>query len=269
MKYFKDRCVLVTGGSSGIGLAAARILRGAGAHLVLVARDEEKLQRARGELQAMAGGGELHVLSLDISDREAVEAAMASPPGDRPVDVLVNNAGVVMPGHFLELPQEEFDRMMAVNYMGAVHMTRAVLPSMISRGRGDVSFVSSLAGLMGIFGYTAYSASKFAVRGFAEALRCEMRPRGIRVTVCYPPDTDTPQLAFEDPYKPAETRAIAGNARAMSAGDVAEALLRGIARGCFHIVPGSSARFADVMYRLFPGMVRSLFDRDVSKARAG
>jgi len=268
MEYFKDKCVLLTGGSSGIGLAAARILRNSGAQLILVARDEDKLAQAQAELAGIeAADSGIFTLSLDVSDGEAVERAAADLPGAKPVDVLINNAGVVLPGHFLELPAAEFDRQMQINYMGAVSLTRVILPAMVERGSGDVCFVSSLAGLMGIFGYTAYSASKFALRGFAEALRCEMKPCGVRVTVCYPPDTDTPQLAYEDPFKPDETRAIAGNAKALSAEAVAQKLLQGIAAGRFHIVPGGSARFADVMYRLFPGMVRGMFDSDVRKAR--
>jgi 3-dehydrosphinganine reductase len=267
MEFYRDKCVLITGGSSGIGLAMARALRSSGAHLVLVARDEGKLEAARQTLLKTEASGEVHTTSVDVSDEEAVKALAADVPGGRPVDVLVCNAGVVMPGHFLELPQEQFDAMMSINFLGAVYLCRAFLPAMVERGSGDIHLVSSLAGLMGVFGYTAYSASKFALRGFAEVLRCEMKPRGIRVTASYPPDTDTPQLAFEDQYKPDETRAIAGNAKKLTADVVANAILQGIAAGRFHIVPGGSAKFADVMGRWFPGMVRGMFDSDVKKVQ--
>jgi 3-dehydrosphinganine reductase len=268
MEYFQKKTVLVTGGSSGIGLATARLLRSHGAHLVLVARDAQKLARTKDDLARIpAPDAGLDTVSVDIGDEAAVKQALATPPGGRPIDVLINNAGVTMPGHFLELPQAKFEELMRTNYFGPVHVTRTVLPAMLERGKGDVAFVCSLAGLMGIFGYTAYSASKFALRGFAEALRYEMKPKGIRVTICYPPDTDTPQLAFEDPYKPAETRAIAGNAKALSADVVAATLLEGIAAGRFHIVPGASARFVDSMGRHFPGMVRWMLDGDVRKAQ--
>ena len=268
MEYFQKKTVLLTGGSSGIGLATARLLRSHGAHLILVARDAQKLARTKDDLSKIpASGAGLDTVSVDIGDEAAVKQALASPPGGRPIDVLINNAGVTMPGHFLELPQAKFEELMRTNYFGPVYVTRTVLPAMVERGKGDVAFVCSLAGLMGIFGYTAYSASKFALRGFAEALRYEMKPKGIRVTVCYPPDTDTPQLAFEDPYKPAETRAIAGNAKALSADVVAATLLQGIVAGRFHIVPGASARFADSMSRHFPAMVRWMLDGDVKKAQ--
>ncbi len=269
MDYFKNKCVLITGGSSGIGLATAKLLRKVGANLVLMARNEERLQQAQSELEKIySPGSEVRSIALDVSDREALEREIPVLLAERPVDVLINNAGISMPGKFLDLPLSQFDEMMQVNFLGAVHLTQMVVPSMIERHDGHVAFVSSLAGLMGIYGYTAYGASKFAMRGFAEALRCEMKPHNIRVSICYPPDTDTPQHEFEQQHLPDETRAIAGNAAALSAEDVASALLQKMAAGRFHIVPGASARFADIAYRLFPWMVRSMFDSDVSKAQS-
>ncbi len=267
--YFGGKRVLVTGGSSGIGLATARQLREAGDSLVLVARDEAKLASARAELERRAGRGELHALSCDLGKRDQVEGlAGRLPESMRSLDVLVNNAGVVMPGPFLDLPLAQFDEMMQVNFFGSMQLTRLLLPSMLERRTGHVAFVNSLVGLMGIFGYTAYAASKWALRGFAEALRCEVHPKGVRVTVCYPPDTDTPQHAFELQHMPPETKAIAGNAKAVTADEVATKLLCGMAAGRFHVVPGGSARFADLMNRLFPGVVRSMFDSDIRKAQA-
>jgi len=267
IEYFRDKCVLLTGGSSGIGLAAALQLRQCGAHLILVARDPAKLDQARESVgQIGANGAQVHTLTLDVGDREAVAAALQELPGGRPVDVLISNAGITMPGRFVDLPLTQFEQQMQTNYFGAVYLTKALLPGMLERGRGHVAYVSSLVGLMGIFGYTAYAPTKFALRGLAECLRCEMKPHGIQISICYPPDTDTPQHDFEKPHLPPETRAIAGNAKLLSAEVVADKLLRGMAAHRFHIVPGGSSRFADVMYRLFPGMVRSMFDSDVRKA---
>ncbi len=264
---FRDRCVLITGGSQGIGLEIARLLRRCGAHLILVARSADKLAEARESLaQVSANGAQIHTLALDITDREAVQAAAGDLPGDRDVDVLINNAGYAIPGHFQDLPLSLFDELMSTNFMGAVNLTKALVPGMVERGSGHVVFVSSLVGLMGVFGYTAYAPSKFALRGFAESLRCELKPLGIAVSVCYPPDTDTPGHAVEDRTKPDETRAIEGNAKAMSAETVAAKMLQGIAARKFHILCNGSSWFADFINRLFPWMVRSTFDSDVRKA---
>lgn len=262
--YYRDRLVFLTGGSSGIGLSAARILRRSGAHLILAARRAEALEQARASLHG-EGPGELHLLPLDVGDRDAVFAAASALPSKRPVQVILNNAGVTLPGHFLDLPLDEFERQMRINYLGSVYCTRALLPGLIAQGSGHVAFVSSLLGQMGLFGYSAYAPTKFALRGFAECLRCELKPRGITVSVCYPPDTDTPQHAFELPLLPEETRACAGNAAVISADQVAEKLLSGMARGCFDILPDRSSWFATVMNRLAPGIVRATFDSDIRK----
>jgi len=265
--YFRGRCVLITGSNQGIGLETARLLRRCGAHLILVARNSERLAQAQASLAAIdAYGADLHALSLDITDRDAVVAAVDNLPGSRPVDVLINNAGYAVPGYFQDLPLSLFDDMMNTNFMGAMYLSKALVPGMVARGSGHVAFVSSLVGLMGIFGYTAYAPSKFALRGFAEALRYEVKPHGVIVSVCYPPDTDTPGHVEEDKSKPLETRAQEGNAKAMSAEAVAARLVRGLAAKKFHILCNGSSRFADIMIRLFPGMVRSMFDSDVRKA---
>ncbi len=268
MDFFKDKMVVVTGGSSGIGLAMARQLHEHGAHLTLVARTEEALAAARDEVQALPGDGEVHNVALDVSDREAVFEKLAALPSEHKVRVLINNAGVTMPGTFLDIDPDEFRRQMDINFFGAVWCTRALLPEILDGGPdGNVTFMSSLIGLMGVFGHSAYSASKFALKGLAESLRCELKPKGIGVTVCYPPDTDTPQHEFEKQHMPPETAAIGGNAKCLSADLVAQKTLAGIARGCFDVLPDGSSKFAATMNRLFPGIVRSTFDSDVRKAQ--
>ena len=269
MDYFNGKMVVVTGGSSGIGLALARRLRGAGAHLVLVARTVETLEKAREEVAGLPGKGEVHAIPLDVGDQAAVFEKLAVLPSEHKASMLINNAGVTLPGTFLELDPAEFERQMRINYFGSVWCTKALLPQIVEGGHGGhVAFVSSLVGLMGIFGYSAYAPTKFAMRGLAECLRCELKPEHIGVSICYPPDTDTPQHAFEEAHLPPETRAIAGNAKCISADLVAEKLLAGMARGTFDILPDGSSKFAHHMNRLFPSIVRSTFDGDINKAQA-
>lgn len=265
-EHFRGKHALVTGGSSGIGLATARRLLQHGARVTIAARRQAVLDEARALLVAAVPKSDVHTLPLDVSDEAAVQAAVGGLVGERPVDVLINNAGVVMPGRFLELDSKHFREMMDINYFGAVHTCRAVLPSMVARKGGQVLNVSSMAGVIGIYGYTAYAASKFALYGFSEALRAEMWPHGVRVSVCLPPDTDTPQLAFENQYKPKETKAIAGSVKTMSAEAVADVLLGGLAAGSFEIVPGLDGRFSLAAQRWVPSVVRWYCDTAQKKA---
>jgi 3-dehydrosphinganine reductase len=118
---------------------------------------------------------------------------------------------------------------------------------MIKRRSGHIVNISSVAGFMGVFGYAAYGAAKYAVRGYSEVLRAELKPYNIGVSVVFPPDTDTPQLAYENQFKPMETRELAGNAAVLSPETVAETILKGIIRKRFAILPGSESK---LYYRL-------------------
>jgi 3-dehydrosphinganine reductase len=264
MDWYRGKRVIVTGGSSGIGRATAEALAEWGSHVAIVARECERLERASGEIRARRASIEQRVepLQADVARREDVERAI-SLGVERlgGVDILVNNAGVAHCARFEETSDAQFERMMEVNYRGVVNVTRTVLPHLKAQGRGHIANVSSVAGFLGIYGYTAYAASKFAVVGFSEALRQELLPYGIAVSVLFPPDTDTPQLTEENRTKPPETRAIVGRVRVMAPEAVARALLEGIASGRHRIVPGIEARLTHSVARHFPGVMRRLIDR--------
>ena len=139
---------------------------------------------------------------------------------------------------------------------------------MIERRTGSIIGVSSAAGIIGVFGYTAYGPAKFAVRGLLEALRGELAPHGIHVGCCYPPDVDTPQLAYENRFKPDETRAISGNIKPISPEQVANCIVDGIDRGRFALIPDRATRPLAVGAGLAPGLITRVTDRTVTRARA-
>jgi 3-dehydrosphinganine reductase len=258
--------VVVTGGSSGIGEAFAELAAGRGAQLTLLARGAERLDAVAGRLTA--AGATCTGVPCDVGDaaavREAIDAA-ASRLG--PVDALVCSAGITLPGRFLEADDETFRAMVEVDYFGTLWPIRAVAPSMAERGTGSIVGVSSAAGLVGVYGYSAYGAAKFAVRGLLESLRTELRPLGVHVGCCYPPDVDTPMLAAEEEHKPAETKAIAGSIKPLPASKVAHAIARGIDRRDAEIYADGATRALARTVATTPGVYRRLFDQRVAKVQ--
>jgi len=265
----RDRHVLITGGSSGIGLALARQLAAEGARLSLIARDPLKLSAAFASLRsAHPSAPAIFTATADVAVESAVVMAIRSAETVHgPVDLLITSAGIARPGHFEELPSAVFERTMAVNYFGTLYAVKAVTPAMRSRGRGAIVMISSGAGLVGLFGYTAYAPSKFALRGLAESLRAELKPAGVGVTIVYPPDTDTPQLAEENLTKPAETKALTAAAGLWSADAVARATLDGVRRGRFAVTPGFQLTALSWLHSLIAPVLRWSFDRTAARAK--
>ena len=204
-----------------------------------------------------------------MSDRDAVGRTFAEVAADRgAVDILVCSAGVARPGYFEELPDEVFREMIDIDYFGTLWPIREVVPGMIERRSGSIVGISSDVGLIGVYGYTAYAAAKFAVRGLLESLRAELAPHGVHVGCCYPPDTDTPQLAWEDEFKPDETRAIAATFKA----DPARAGRRLHRQGHREAsgspsCPTSAAACSPIGAGLAPGVITGVMDRTVRKTQ--
>lgn len=261
----RDRHVIVTGGSSGIGLALVRRSLALGAKVSVVALDDGDLARLRSE--PPPGDHPLHLAPADVSDRAQATAAVASAiERHGPADVLVTCAGVVHPGYVEDLPDAVLERDMAIDYFGTLWCIRAALPSMLERSSGAILCISSFAGLMGVFGMAAYTPPKYAVRGLCETLRTELKPRGIHVASVYPTDVDTPGLAAEIPQHPPEQDAMQGKIKPISPEVVVDAILDGIARGRKRIYPGGWNWFLGRLANGAPWVADRIADRAVAKA---
>ncbi|NLE73069.1 MAG: SDR family NAD(P)-dependent oxidoreductase [Actinobacteria bacterium] len=262
---------IVTGGSSGIGLAAACLLASGGANVAIAARRTDVLGEAVALIRSAQTNHEQFVeaTSLDVADRRAVaDYAHTFARAHGTPDIIINSAGITHPGYFEEIPFEIFEEIMQVDYFGVLNVCRSFVPVMKVRG-GHIVNVASAAGLYGVFGYTAYSAAKFAVVGFSQALRSELKPNGIRVSVLCPVDTDTPQLAMENELKPKETHAISsGTADVMTPETVAEALVDALFTNRFLIIPGREAKLAYLANRIAPGLLEQYLDGKIRRARS-
>lgn len=182
--FYMGKRVVVTGAASGIGKATARELCVRGARLVLLDIDEAGLERVATSITDLGGVVETHV--TDLSDEAQVTAAANRILAHGDVDVLVNNAGVAVVAPFERTSSRDWEWIMGVNVHGPLRLTRALLPRMRERGVGHIVVVASLAGLIGAPGMVAYSTTKFAMVGFAEALSLELAPYGIDVTTVCP-----------------------------------------------------------------------------------
>src|SRR3954454_12143395 len=183
----QDKVVLVTGASRGIGAEIARQAAVRGARCGLMARTQADLDRVRNEI-----GPTCAAALADVVDRAQVDAAVKKIAGELgPIDVAVVNAGVGLHGPFIDADVADIDRVMRTNYLGSVHVLKAVLPGMIERRQGHVAVIGSISGRMGSPFEAGYSASKFALTGLTEALSIELLPFDIAVTLVNPGPTTT------------------------------------------------------------------------------
>jgi 3-dehydrosphinganine reductase len=268
MTSFQNRHVLITGGSSGIGLALAKQCAADGARVSLVARDKAKLDAARDAILTATPGASVALASADVAFESQVQTALAAlHEVHGPVDVLITSAGIARPGYFEEIPMEVFERTMSVNYFGTLYPVKALVPGMRKRGKGAIVIISSGAGLVGFFGYAPYAPTKFALRGLAEVLRGELKPAGIHVMIVYPPDTDTPQLVEESLTKPVETKAITAGGGLWTAEAVAQVTLKGLRKRRFSVAPGLQLTALLWLHSLIAPILNWSFDRVAASAR--
>ncbi|AOO83412.1 SDR family oxidoreductase [Bosea vaviloviae] len=258
------KVAVISGGSSGIGLACARCLLARGYQVVLLARVMDKLHSARAELGPDFAAS-VELIPTDVDDPASCQAAIeAVTHRYGHIDWLITSAGIVEPGMFLDLDLATHRAQMETNYFGTLHLIQAVVPVMRPMG-GRITLVSSGAAFLGIVGYSAYAPSKFAVRALAEILRLELEPEGIAISVAFPPDTETPQLARERQSRPPVTRLIAEQGGTMTADQVAERIISRAEKGAFILAPSGPvaflARCHSLYGRLFAWQQRRLLKR--------
>ena len=265
---YKNKHAIVTGGSSGIGKETAKLLAQKGANISIIARDRSKLKAAQTEIKEVIIDPDQQIITFSADVAQLQEISLAIKQAIAQLgnpDLLITSAGIARPGYFLDTPITVFENTMAINYFGSLYSIRAVVPAMEKQSRGQIVLIASGAGLIGIYGYTAYCPSKFALRGLGESLRSELKPKGIQVTVVYPPDTDTPQLTEENKTKPLETKMITATAAIWKASAVAQKIIQGIENQKTIITPGWEMNALSKLHSLITPILNWYFDRIVKK----
>jgi NAD(P)-dependent dehydrogenase (short-subunit alcohol dehydrogenase family) len=263
------KIVLITGGSRGLGLALAREVASQGARLAICGRDSDSLERARGSLERL--GAEVVAVSCDVTDRDSV-AALLQQVHQRlgPVDVLINNAGVIEVGPAETMSLADYEEAMATNFWGMVYPTLAVLPEMRDRGAGRIVNITSIGGKLGIPHLLPYSASKFAAAGFSQGLRAEVAADGIKVVTVVPGlmRTGSPRNAIFRGQHRSEYAWFSISDALPGLSIIAESAARKIVAACrrgdAEVLFPITARIATVASAVAPGLtadVLSLVDR--------
>lgn len=269
MKNFKDSLVYITGGSSGIGLATAKLLAAEGASVIIFSRRQQVLDEAVVQIKSCGTSAKQKFAgrSMDVSQKDNVDSVLSSAVAEFGApDVLINCAGRAYPRCFEDITYQQFDDTLKTNLYGIWNACSVLVPHMKAKG-GAIVNVSSMAGFLGVFGYCDYAASKFAIVGFSESLKSELKKYNISVQVLCPPDTDTPGFATENLTKPEETKAISANAKALSSEDVARELINGIRKNTFMIVPGFDGKLTHFLKRHMPFIIDIFMDSAIKKTQ--
>ncbi len=256
---FEGRTAVLTGAASGIGEQLAHQLAERGSDLVLLDRDAAGLAAVEQAVRAAHPGRAVQTLVVDLAEREAATAAAERILAEHPsIGLLVNNAGVALAGTFEQLTLEEFDWVMRINFEAPVLLTHHLLPALFAEPGAHLVNVSSLYGLIAPPGQSAYSASKFALRGFSEVLRSELSVRKVGVTTVHPGGIATrvassARVAAGAPQE-ATRKQLAAFDRVLTypPDRAARQILDGVAGRRGRVLISASAVLPDVMARLFP-----------------
>ncbi len=258
MAHFSNKLAFITGGSSGIGLATAKLLAAQECNLVLFARGQKMLEESRKNIETHIDktSQSINILAMDVADNTDVQQKIKIAVGKFGVpDILINCAGIGTGNYFENISYEQFDRLIKINVYGTRNTISAILPFMKQKGGGHIVNISSVAGLIGMFGYSLYCTSKYAIVGFSECLRSELKRFNITVTLVCPPEVKTPFIDEEAKTLPPEARIVKNLAGLMTPEQAARAIVRGIKRKKFLVVPTFTAKSLYFWHRISNGFL--------------
>src|SRR3954453_16508279 len=280
MTAINGSAAAVTGAASGIGRALALELAARGCDLAIADRDEAGLAAVAAELAktSSTSGRKVTTHRVDVGDPAQIEAFAAAATAAHPsLNIVINNAGVALLGHFHEIDQAQFEWLMNINFWGVVHGSRAFLPQLSSRPAAHIVNISSIFGIIAPPGQTAYCAAKFAVRGFSEALRHELvlNKSSVKLTVVHPGGIKTnivrnmrTGVGINDNARRVES--IEGfdiDFAKPTAQAAAQTIIAGIEKDAPRVLIGGDAKFMDLLQRFRPGTYFKVLARRITAPR--
>ena len=205
---FDGKIIVISGGSSGLGKALSERLVKHGANLAIIARDEKKLKLTKDELLKFTREKQkVEVYSCDVSNESVVLKTMkAITDSFGYPDILINSAGILRESHFENQSTDTFREIMGINFFGTLYCIKALLPFFKQKGGGRIVNICSMAGLMGVFGFSAYCSSKHAIAGLTHTIRGELKRFNIKVQIVYPHEFDSPMVDDVNTYRSPENK---------------------------------------------------------------
>jgi len=243
--FFRDKVILITGASSGIGRATALIFSRLGSKLILASRNEEKLLSLKQEIESE--GGVALVIKTDVSSLEQTQRMVSAGISKwGMIDVLIANAGIYIQDGSNEINIQSFRESFNINFFGTLNAIKSILPEMKRQGQGHIVIVNSLDAKKGIIGDSPYVASKSALDGFGDVLRQELKGSGIKVTSIYPGRVDTPMI---------ENIKVPRISQKISPSRAGNAIVKGIKRNKAIVIVPSAFSLIGALNNLFPRLL--------------
>ncbi|TGJ98442.1 SDR family NAD(P)-dependent oxidoreductase [Leptospira langatensis] len=272
-KYYQGKKVFITGGSAGIGKGIAIALAKSGASVMICARGKSNLDATVKELKSVGSPGAVFdYVVLDVSDKKQVQAAakkVLKTLGG--LDVLICNSGYAQAGEASDLQDHAFRKLMDVNFFGHLNVALAFQDHFRAQGKGDIIFLASTLAIFSVYGYGAYSASKFAISGFAQAFRQEMMLHNVKVKLFLPPTTNTPGLEKENEDKPPISKEMEMGSslnKVHSIESVSKAILKWIPNRKFFGYTGWDSWLQYSLFKHFPEFTLKIADSELKAAQA-
>lgn len=282
---FKDKLAIIMGGSQGIGKAIAKEIAQLGGNICIIARTVETLKNAVKEIESVKANDDqkINMISCDATDMDKLKPLIDDFIKDHGIPYyLINSIGQAYPNYIQKMTPDDYRKAMEINFMGMVVPVLCLLPHLIEKSTkiqeevgvdewknnwyGHIVNISSEAGFLGLMGYTTYCPTKFAMVGFSECIRNELKPYHIRISVVYPIDTKTPGYELENKTKPEELKTITAIAGLMEPDVVAEKIVKKFLKNKFNIFLGS-AGFHNWAKRHLPWFAFSELDKELRNAR--